>query len=224
MTTGIILSARASRPVVVVPIQEMRSLLADIVIDEAFSLRCERAEPKLVDAIIGLMLQEIYTTYSSWCVDEIRIAIRAGACSQLGPMYRLSPAEFIRIMEVYHTCSLRLEALRQLRREEEKPKPEDPETVARKNRECLAKVAKDCFADVKTGGRITFYSDQTLSNVLDFLLSAGIIVVDVGKTDYGNPRLQLEGIFQKMIERGEELAPFGNERTPECENTRTIVL
>ena len=86
-------------------------------------MRCEPAEPKLVDAIIGLMLQEIYTTYSSWRVDEIRIAIRAGACSQLGPMYRLSPAEFIRIMEVYHSCPLRLEALRQIRREKEKPKP-----------------------------------------------------------------------------------------------------
>lgn len=213
MTVGTIMAARSSRSIEEVPFPEMRSLLADIVVDEAFSLRCERAEPKLVDAIIGLMLQEIYTTYASWCVDEIRIAIHAGVCSQLGPMYRLSPAEFIRIMEVYHSCPLRLEALRQIRREREKPKPEDPETVARKNRECLTRVARDCFGDVKTYGRITFYSDQTLANVLAFLLSAGIIVADVGKADNGNPRQQLEGIYQKMIERGEELPPCENKRT-----------
>ena len=206
MTTGIILSARASRPVAAVSVQEMRSLLADIVIDEAFSLRCEMAEPKLVDAIIDLMLQEIYTTYSSWRVDEIRIAIRAGVCSQLGPMYRLSPAEFIRIMEVYHSCPQRLEALRRIRREEDKPKPEDPETAARKNRECLSKVARECFADVKTHGRITYYSDQTLGNVLDFLLSANAIKADIGKTDNGNPRLLLENIFRDMISTGEELS------------------
>lgn len=224
MTTGIILTARSSRPIPAIPVQEMRCLLADIVVDEAFSLRCEPAEPKLVDAIIGLMLQELYTTYSSWCVDEIRIAIRAGACSQLGPMYRLSPAEFIRIMEVYHSCPLRLEALRQIRREKEKPKPEDPETVARRNRECLAKVARDCFADVKTYGRITFYSDQTLANVLDFLLSTDTIKADIGETDNGNPRQLLEDIFQKMIERGEELTPCENESSPDYENTRTPEL
>lgn len=224
MTTGIILTARSSRPIPAIPVQEMRCLLADIVVDEAFSLRCEPAEPKLVDAIIGLMLQELYTTYSSWCVDEIRIAIRAGVCSQLGPMYRLSPAEFIRIMEVYHSCPLRLEALRQIRREKEKPKPEDPETVARRNRECLAKVARDCFADVKTYGRITFYSDQTLANVLDFLLSTGTIKADIGETDNGNPRQLLEDIFQKMIERGEELTPCENESSPDYENTRTPEL
>jgi hypothetical protein len=176
----------------------MRCLLADIVIDEAFSLRCEPAEPKLVDAIIGLMLQEIYTTYSSWRVDEIRIAIRAGACSQLGPMYRLSPAEFIRIMEVYHSCPLRLEALRQIRREKEKPKPEDPETVARKNRECLAKVAKECFADVKANGRITYYSDQTIDNVYDFLVSSRVVKTDFGNPDIGKRR-QLEDAFKEMI-------------------------
>jgi hypothetical protein len=224
MTTGIIRAARSSRPVAAIPVQEMRCLLADIVVDEAFSLRCEPAEPKLVDAIIGLMQQELYTTYSSWCVDEIRIAIRAGVCSQLGPMYRLSPAEFIRIMEVYHSCPLRLEAFRQIRHEKEKPKPEDPETVARRNRECLAKVARDCFADVKAYGRITFYSDQTLANVLDFLLSVGILAADVGKTDNGNPRQRLEDILQKMIERGEVLAPCENESSPEYENTRTPEL
>ena len=206
MTTGIILSARASRPVAAVSVQEMRSLLADIVIDEAFSLRCEMAEPKLVDAIIDLMLQEIYTTYSSWRVDEIRIAIRAGVCSQLGPMYRLSPAEFIRIMEVYHTCPLRLEALRQLRRREEKPKPEDPETVARKNRECLAKVAKDCFADVKANGRITYYSDQTIDNVYDFLVSSGMVKADFGNPDIGK-RQQLEDAFKEIIATGRQPMP-----------------
>lgn len=204
MTTGIILSARASRAVASVPIQEMRCFLADIVIDEAFSLRCEPAEPKLVDAIIGLMLQEIYTTYSSWRVDEIRIAIRAGVCSQLGPMYRLSPAEFIRIMEVYHTCPLRLEALRQLRRKEEKPKPEDPETVARKNRETLARVAKDCFADVKANGCITYYSDKTISNLFDFLVSTGSVNAEVGNPDIGQ-RQQLEDTFKGMIAAGREL-------------------
>lgn len=206
MTTGIILSARASCPVAAVPIQKMRSLLADIVIGEAFSLRCEPAEQKLVDAIIGLMLQEIYTTYSSWRVDEIRIAIRAGVCSQLGPMYRLSPAEFIRIMEVYHSCPLRLEALRQLRRKEEKPKPEDPETVARKNRECLAKVAKDCFADVKTGGCITYYSDQTIDNVYDFLVSSGMVKADFGNPDIGK-RQQLEDAFKEIIATGRQPMP-----------------
>lgn len=206
MITGIILSARASRPVAAVPIQEMRSLLADIVIDEAFSLRCEPAEQKLVDAIIGLMLQEIYTTYSSWRVDEIRIAIRAGVCFQLGPMYRLSPAEFIRIMEVYHSCPLRLEVLRQLRRKEEKPKPEDPETVARKNRECLAKVAKDCFADVKTGGCITYYSDQTIDNVYDFLVSSGMVKADFGNPDIGK-RQQLEDAFKEIIAIGRQPMP-----------------
>lgn len=205
MTTGIILSARGSRSVAEVPIQEMRSLLADIVIDEAFSLRCERAEPKLVDAIIGLMLHEIYTTYSSWCVDEIRIAIRAGVCSQLGPMYRLSPAEFIRIMEVYHGCPLRLDALRQLRREKEKPKPEDPETVSRKNRETLTNVAKDCYADVKKNGHITYYSDHTLSMAFDFLLSAGIVKPGIGNPGVGKRQL-LEDTFREMLAADKQLA------------------
>jgi len=45
-------------------------------------------------------------------------------------MYKLSPAEFIRVMEVYHTCPLLLEALRQIRREKEIPKPEDPATFS----------------------------------------------------------------------------------------------
>lgn len=224
MTVGAIIAARRSRPIEDVPFPEMRSRLADIVIDEAFSLRCEPAEPKLVEAIVGLVLEEIYTTYASWREGEIRIAIRAGVCAQLGPMYRLSPAEFVRIMEVYHTCPLRLEAFRQIRREKEKPKPEDPETVARKNRETFSRAAKECFADVKTHGHITYYSDQTLGNILYFLLSSGAIKTDAGEPDSGNPRQRLEDIFQKMIESGEELAPCENERTPECENTRTIGL
>lgn len=134
-------------------IDEMKGLLADIVVDEAFSLRCEPAPPKLVDAIINLMLQELYTTYDTWRVDEIRIAIRAGVCSQLGPMYKLSPAEFIRIMEVYHTCPQRLEALRQIRREKEKPKPEDPAEVERKNKETLTKASRECYDEVAKPAR-----------------------------------------------------------------------
>ena len=212
MTVGGIIAARRSRPIEEVPFPEMRSRLADIVIDEAFSLRCEPAEPKLVEAIVGLVLEELYTTYASWREGEIRIAIRMGVCAQLGPMYRLSPAEFVRIMEVYHTCPLRLEAFRQIRREKEKPKPEDPETVARKNRECLAKVARDCFADVKSSGRITYYSDQTLEHVLEFLFSSLAINAAAGDADAGNPRQRLESIFKGMISRGENLSLCKNER------------
>lgn len=78
MTVSAILKARSSRPIALIPFEEMRNHLADIVIDEAFSLRCEVADPKIVDAIVNLMLSELYTTYDSWCVDEIRIAVRAG--------------------------------------------------------------------------------------------------------------------------------------------------
>lgn len=204
MTVGAIIAARKSRPIEDVPFPEMRSRLADIVIDEAFSLRCEPAEPKLVEAIVGLVLEELYTTYASWREGEIRIAIRAGVCAQLGPMYKLSPAEFIRIMEIYHHCPMRLEALRRLRREQEKPKPEDPETVERKNRETLAKVAKNCYADVKNYGRITYYSDQTLSLVFDFLLSAGIVNADTGNSNVAK-RQQLEEVFQEMVAAGKLL-------------------
>lgn len=185
MTISTIINARRSRPIADVPIHEMHSILADIVIDEAFSLRCEAAEPRTVDAIVSLMLEEVYTTYDSWCIDEIRIAVRAGVCAQLGPMYKLSPAEFIRIMEIYQHCPMRLEALRQLRREQRIPKPEDPETVSRKNREMLTKVAKDCYADVKNNGRTTYYSDKTLSMVYDFLLSAGIVNPGTGNPGVG---------------------------------------
>ncbi len=205
MTVCAIIGARSSRPVTAVPPEELRSLLEDIVIDEAFSLRCEAADPRTVEAIVSLMQDELYGTYASWRVDEIRLAIRAGACSQLGPMYRLSPAEFIRIMEVYHRCPLRLDALRQLHREKEKPAPEDPETVARKNRETLVKVAKDCYADVKAGGSISYYSDRTLGNVLDFLLSAGIVNVGTGNPSVGKRQL-LEGVFREMVAAGELLA------------------
>ena len=204
MTISTIINARRSRPIADVPIHEMHSILADIVIDEAFSLRCEAAEPRTVDAIVSLMLEEVYTTYDSWCVDEIRIAIRSGVCAQLGPMYKLSPAEFIRIMEIYHHCPMRLEALRRLRREQEKPKPEDPETVERKNRETPAKVAQNCYADVKNYGRITYYSDQTLSLVFDFLLSAEI--VNAGTDNPGvAKRQQLEEVFQEMVAAGKLL-------------------
>ena len=204
MTVSAILKARSSRPIALIPFEEMMNHLADIVIDEAFSLRCEVADPKIVDAIVNLMLSELYTTYNSWCVDEIRVAIRAGVCAQLGPMYKLSPAEFIRIMEIYHHCPMRLEALRRLRREQEKPKPEDPETVERKNRETLAKVAKNCYADVKNYGRITYYSDQTLSLVFDFLLSAEI--VNAGTDNPGVAiRQQLEEVFQEMVAAGKLL-------------------
>lgn len=175
MTTGIIKAARSGTPISRFPIDEMRGLLADIVVDEAFSLRCEPAPPKLVDAIINLMLQELYTTYDSWCVEEIRIAIRAGVCSQLGPMYRLSPAEFIRVMDVYHTCPMRLEALRQLRREAEKPKPEDPVEVERKNMVMMTKAAQVCYDNVANSGRITEYSDALIAHIFDFLCSVKAI-------------------------------------------------
>lgn len=204
MTVGAIIAARRSRPIEDVPFPEMRSRLADIVIDEAFSLRCEPAEPKLVEAIVGLVLEELYTTYASWREGEICIAIRAGVCAQLGPMYRLSPAEFVRIMEVYHTCPLRLEAFRQIRREKEKPKPEDPETVARKNRECLAKVALDCFADVKSSARITYYSDQTIDNVFDYLATSGVVNAGVGEPGVGKRQL-LECVFREMVADGKQL-------------------
>ena len=87
MTVGAIIQARRSRPVSQIPFQEMKWLIADVVVDEAFSLRCEAAEQKLLEAIVNLVTQELCTTYSSWRADELRIAIRAGACSQLGPMY-----------------------------------------------------------------------------------------------------------------------------------------
>ena len=176
MTTGIIKAARSGTPISRFPMDEMRGLLADIVVDEAFSLRCEPAPPKLVYAIINLMLQELYTTYDSWRVDEIRIAIRAGVCSQLGPMYKLSPAEFIRIMEVYHTCPMRLEALRQLRREAEKPKPEDPAEVGKKSRELYTRVALACYDELAETGRLSYYSDVSLSHVFDFLVKTGAIL------------------------------------------------
>lgn len=205
MTISTIINARRSRPIADVPIHEMHSILADIVIDEAFSLRCEAAEPGTVDAIVSLMLEEVYTTYDSWCIDEIRIAVRAGVCAQLGPMYKLSPAEFIRIMEIYQHCPMRLEALRQLRREQRIPKPEDPETVSRKNREMLTKVAKDCYADVKNNGRTTYYSDKTLSMVYDFLLSAGIVNPGTGNPGVGKRQL-LEDAFREMVAAGKQLA------------------
>lgn len=205
MTISTIINARRSRPIADVPIHEMHSILADIVIDEAFSLRCEAAEPRTVDAIVSLMLEEVYTTYDSWCIDEIRIAVRAGVCAQLGPMYKLSPAEFIRIMEIYQHCPMRLEALRQLRREQRIPKPEDPETVSRKNREMLTKVAKDCYADVKNNGRTTYYSDKTLSMVYDFLLSAGIVNPGTGNPGVGKRQL-LEDAFREMVAAGKQLA------------------
>ena len=204
MTVGAIIAARRSRPIEDVPFPEMRSRLADIIIDEAFSLRCEPAEPKLVEAIVGLVLEELYTTYASWREGEIRIAIRAGVCAQLGPMYRLSPAEFVRIMEVYHTCPLRLEAFRQIRREKEKPKPEDPETVARKNREAFAGAAIECFADVKTYGHITYYSDQTIANLFDYLVSSKTITSETENADIGKRQL-LETTFRDMIEAGKQL-------------------
>ena len=47
MTTGIIKAARSGTPISRFPMDEMRGLLADIVVDEAFSLRCEPAPPKL---------------------------------------------------------------------------------------------------------------------------------------------------------------------------------
>ena len=205
MTISTIINARRSRPIADVPIHEMHTIIADLVIDEAFSLRCEAAEPRTVDAIVSLMLEEVYTTYDSWCVDEIRIAVRAGVCAQLGPMYKLSPAEFIRIMEIYQHCPMRLEALRQLRREQKKPKPEDPETVSRKNREMLTKVAKDCYADVKKNGRTTYYSDKTLSMVYDFLLLAGIVKPGTGNPGVGKRQL-LEDAFREMVAAGKLLA------------------
>ena len=206
MTTAIIKAARSGTPISRFPMDEMRGLLADIVVDEAFSLRCEPAPPKLVDAIINLMLQELYTTYDSWRVDEIRIAVRAGVCSQLGPMYKLSPAEFIRIMEVYHTCPLRLDALRQLRREAEKPKPEDPAEVERKNREMLTKVSKACYDEVAETGHITGYSDVLIALIFDFLCARKTIK----PTGNGNPadkdkRRLLEEALKLMVSEGKLL-------------------
>ncbi|MBQ6197703.1 MAG: hypothetical protein IJK44_00525 [Bacteroidales bacterium] len=71
----------------------MKWLIADAVVDEAFSLRCEAADQKLLEAIVNLITTELYTTYSSWRADELRIAIRAGACSQLAHIAARTPAE-----------------------------------------------------------------------------------------------------------------------------------
>ena len=210
MTIGAIIQARSSRPVSQIPFQEMKWLIADVVVDEAFSLRCEAAEQKLLEAIVNLITTELYTTYASWRAEELRIAIRAGACSQLGPMYRLCPAEFVRIMDTYHTCPMRLEALRILRREAEKPQPEDPAVAKRKYREMLGKVAKECFEDVARDGRITDYSDSLLANIYDLLcetrdlLSIGNLPENEVRAEREKRRL-LEETFKLMISEGKQL-------------------
>ena len=210
MTIGAIIQARSSRPVSQIPFQEMKWLIADVVVDEAFSLRCEAADQKLLEAIVNLITTELYTTYASWRAEELRIAIRAGACSQLGPMYRLCPAEFVRIMDTYHTCPMRLEALRILRREAEKPQPEDPAVAKRKYREMLGKVAKECFEDVARDGRITYYSDSLLANIYDLLcetrdlLSIGNLPENEVEAEKEKRRL-LEETFKLMISEGKQL-------------------
>ena len=210
MTIGAIIQARSSRPVSQIPFQEMKWLIADVVVDEAFSLRCEAADQKLLEAIVNLITTELYTTYASWRAEELRIAIRAGACSQLGPMYRLCPAEFVRIMDTYHTCLMRLEALRILRREAEKPQPEDPAVAKRKYREMLEKVAKECFEDVARDGRITYYSDSLLANIYDLLcetrglLSIGNLPENEVEAEKEKRRL-LEETFKLMISEGKQL-------------------
>ncbi len=210
MTIGAIIQARSSRPVSQIPFQEMKWLIADVVVDEAFSLRCEAADQKLLEAIVNLITTELYTTYASWRAEELRIAIRAGACSQLGPMYRLCPAEFVRIMDTYHTCPMRLEALRILRREAEKPQPEDPAVAKRKYREMLEKVAKECFEDVARDGRITYYSDSLLANIYDLLcetrdlLSIGNLPENEVGAEREKRRL-LEETFKLMISEGKQL-------------------
>ncbi|MBO7070114.1 MAG: hypothetical protein J6W09_02330 [Bacteroidales bacterium] len=210
MTVGAIIQARRSRPVSQIPFQEMKWLIADVVVDEAFSLRCEAAEQKLLEAIVNLVTQELCTTYSSWRADELRIAIRAGACSQLGPMYRLCPAEFVRIMDTYHTCPMRLEALRILRREAEKPQPENPAVTKRKFRESLEKIAKECFADVARDGRITYYSDTLVANIYDLLCETGTILTksnlpENAKEAEKEKRHLLEEAFKLMASEGKRL-------------------
>ncbi len=210
MTVSAIIQARSSRPVSQIPFQEMKWLIADVVVDEAFSLRCEAADQKLLEAIVNLITTELYTTYASWRADELRVAIRAGACSQLGPMYRLCPAEFVRIMDTYHTCPMRLEALRILRREAEKPQPEDPAVAKRKYREMLEKVAKECFEDVAKDGRITYYSDSLVANIYDLLcetrdlLSIGNLPENEVEAEKEKRRL-LEETFKLMIAEGKQL-------------------
>jgi len=210
MTVSAIIQARSSRPVSQIPFREMKWLIADVVVDEAFSLRCEAADQKLLEAIVNLITTELYTTYASWRADELRVAIRAGACSQLGPMYRLCPAEFVRIMDTYHTCPMRLEALRILRREAEKPQPEDPAVAKRKYREMLEKVAKECFEDVAKDGRITYYSDSLVANIYDLLcetrdlLSIGNLPENEVEAEKEKRRL-LEETFKLMISEGKKL-------------------
>lgn len=210
MTVGAIIQARSSRPVSQIPFQEMKWLIADVVVDEAFSLRCEAADQKLLKAIVNLITTELYTTYASWRADELRVAIRAGACSQLGPMYRLCPAEFVRIMDTYHTCPMRLEALRILRQETEKPLPEDPAVAKRKDREMLEKVAKECFEDVVKEGRITYYSDSLVAKIYDLLcetrdiLSIGNLPENEVEAEKEKRRL-LEETFKLMISEGKQL-------------------
>ena len=51
MTVGAIIQARRSRPVSQIPFQEMKWLIADVVVDEAFSLRCARAMDSILSEI-----------------------------------------------------------------------------------------------------------------------------------------------------------------------------
>lgn len=125
-------------------------------------------------------------------------------------MYRLCPAEFVRIMDIYHTCPMRLEALRILRREAEIPQPEDPAVAKRKYREMLEKVAKECFEDVARDGRITYYSVSLLANIYDLLcetrdlLSIGNLPENEVEVEKEKRRL-LEETFKLMIAEGKQL-------------------
>jgi hypothetical protein len=51
---------------------------------------------------------------------------------------------------------------------------------------------------VKANGRITYYSDQTIDNVYDFLVSSRVVKTDFGNPDIGKRR-QLEDAFKEMI-------------------------
>lgn len=113
-------------------------------------------------------------------------------------------------MDTYHTCPMRLEALRILRRETEKPRPEDPAVAKRKYREMLEKVAGECFDDVAKEGRITFFSDTLTAHVYDLLcetkaiLSTGNLPEDEQEAEKEKRRL-LEESFKLMISEGKQL-------------------
>ena len=155
--------------------EQLLAVLGDVILRDAFSLRRIVPTEEEADAIIRTLHDELRTTYANLRIDEIRIAVRAAVFGQLGTMYGLTPAEFIRMMDAYYSGRKRQDALEMISRLDVRQRPPNPEENERRNREALRFAAIEFYDQVKESGDIVALSTLFVGSVFDFLVSTGAI-------------------------------------------------